>query len=340
MTAHFDGRYSVAPRFSDLLAHYRFSKLKFIAACGFEERASSILRQLAGQIDANADIQCIILDLLNRKDPSYLRARRQQRRNIAEMTKLVQHKKWDLKTIKVDLYSKELIARKPLLDALTSILRKFSGDFFLDISCIPRSILFPAMKMLWESDRARNLFVGYTEDPKAGALEKQADKYRPPAFISGFSLNESSKKIAIWFPILGSDPRPVGAILDRERFEYIYPIVGFPSTRPMETDEIVRRNRRLVEGNPDNLIFASMNDPFQLAMRLNSTIDEMRRAFGEEVSIIISPHGSKPQSVGAFLAAMTKGAALLYCQPRSYKARLGGSGTSLLYWLKGDPYRR
>jgi len=339
MIAHFDGRYSVQPRLSDLFAHYSFSKLKFIAACGFETRAPSILKQMSMRIDKGADVECILLDLLNRNDPSYLQARRRQRRNIVDMTDLVRLRKWNLRTIKVDLYSKKLIAHKPIMNTLTAILRKFVGDFFLDISSIPRSILFPVLKILWNSDRTKNLFVGYTEDTRVGALEKQADKYRPPAYIPGFSLKRTDGLIPIWFPILGNDAKPVNEISHESRFKYVYPVVGFPSTRPMETDELVKRNRELIECNPDNLIFASMNDPFQLAMTLNNTIDEMRGTFGADASIIISPHGSKPQSVGVFLTAMLKDAALLYCQPRAYKARLGGVGSSLLYWLKGDPYR-
>ncbi len=142
----------------------------------------------------------------------------------------------------------------------------------------------------------------------------------------------------MWFPILGWNKYPIEEIRKSYSFNEIYPIVGFPSTRPIETDRIVRLNKAVISDHAEKIIFASMNDPFQLSIKMNNAIEEIRSALRQDVRIVISPHGSKPQSVGVFITAMTQRAAIVYCQPRSYHPREGGIGSSNLYWLKGSPY--
>ncbi len=209
----------------------------------------------------------------------------------------------------------------------------------MDISCLPRSIVFPALRILWEAKQVRNLFVAFTDDPSVGHLEHQAETYRPPYFVPSFHPEVTSSSFRVWLPILGDDYRPIKDIWNGNSFNDIYPVVGFPSSEPIETDEIVRRNKRIIFGRSDKVIFASMNDPFQLSMKLNMLIDEIRSTLGGGVRMIISPHGSKPQSVGAFMTAMMKNAGMLYCQPLSYHSLAGKVGQSHIYWLKGEAYR-
>ena len=170
------------------------------------------------------------------------------------------------------------------------------------------------------------------------ALEHQATRFRKPAFVPLFSSPRPARNFSVWFPILGRDKTPIDMILKSISFGDTYPVVGFPSTRPIETDQIVRLHRNILADNTENIVFASMNDPFQLSMRLNGAIDEIRNVFGEEARIVISPHGSKPQSVGVFLTAMLRGVPLVYCPPFSYRPKQGKIGPSHLYWVKGTPY--
>lgn len=332
----FDGRYGIRRDLSDFLNTYKFKELQFVTACGFENRAPTVLKHLAVRCP-QIRISCTIIDLLNRNDPLYQKARRLQRVNISKIRSVAQKRAWSLRWIRANLYSKTLIAHQPVVKHLMETLRAFSGDFLVDISCMPRSIVFPVLRVLWKSSRVRNLFVAYTEDKSVGALETQAAGFRTPRYLPYFR-ERNTARFCVWLPILGGDARPIKMIKAYMQFNDVYPVVGFPSTRPIETDEIVRLNREIIGEHTERLVFASMNDPFQLSMKLNSEIDELRSSFGKDIRVIISPHGSKPQSVGAFLTAVTRQTAVLYCQPLSYKSLQGSVGSSHLYWLKGTPY--
>jgi hypothetical protein len=286
---------------------------------------------------ADFNVKCVSVDLLNRKDPLYREARILQKRNLRKMEDIAARKKWQLGFVRSDLYSNRVIAHTPLLRKLRSTLKSFAGDYMVDISSLPRSVALPALRVLWESDRVQNLLVAFTEEPGVGALEHQAKKFGAPAFLPLFAPAKYAR-FSVWFPILGWNKHPIAEIRKRYEFNDIYPVVGFPSSRPIETDKIVRLNMSEIFDRTEKIIFASMNDPFQLSIRLNGAIDEIRSALKNDVMIAISPHGSKPQSVGVFLSAMIRGASIVYCQPLSYQPREGEIGLSHVYWLKGTPY--
>ncbi len=334
MRSAFDGRYGIAREPADLFDLYKIRELQFVGGCGFETRTTSVFRALA---NTEAEVSCTIVDLLNKNDPSYRKSRRLQKPNMTDFQEIAKGKDWHFNKITADLYSDRFVAHTSLLKTLREILRRFSGDFLVDISSLPRSIMLPALRVLWESRKVKNLFASYTEDPTVGHLEKQATGYRPPAFLPLFSQTNASR-FSVWFPILGSDDEPLRKIFRSSKFNDTYPVVGFPSSRPIESDEIVRENQAVIRGQIEKIIFASMDNPFHLALKLNSMIDEIRRAFGNEANVILSPHGSKPQSVGVFLTSVMRDASVLYCQPLSYTSLPGKVGPSLVYWLKGNVY--
>src|SRR5205814_1024729 len=170
--------------FSRFLAKYDFGKLQFVVGCGFEARTNAIMSWMANSSDAK--IECTIVDLLNDRDPNYEGAKKLQKENVRQMKGFASRRRWRARTIKSDLYSTRSIAHIPLLETLKSILRRFSGDFLFDISSLPRSIVLPALKMLWKQARVRNLLIAYTEDPTVGALEKQAKDFREPSYLPFF----------------------------------------------------------------------------------------------------------------------------------------------------------
>jgi hypothetical protein len=332
----FDGHYGIKLGLSDFLNIYKSENLEFISACGFEDRAPAVFQKLALRWPQKK-VSCTIIDLLNRNDPAYRKARSLQRSNITRVQQDAQKCAWSFRQIKANLYSKTPIAHEPVVKHLLERLRRFSGDFLVDISCMPRSIVFPVLWVLWNSNHVRNLVVAFTEDTSVGALETQAADFRSPKYLPYFR-ERNPVGFSVWMPILGGDVRPTEKIKAYMRFNDVYPVVGFPSTRPIETDEIVRLNRGIIGQHTGHLIFASMNDPFHLSMKLNSEVDGLRSSFGKDIRIILSPHGSKPQSIGAFLTAVMERTGVLYCQPLSYKTLPGSVGSSYVYWLKGTPY--
>ncbi len=174
MHGHFDGRYGVQLRFEreaefeKFLDRHTFSELRFITGCGFESRTTVMMTWIANH--ASFKVECLGVDLLNKHDPSYPKARRLQQKNMSEMQDIAQKKRWRFTLVKSDLYSARSIAHRPVLDALKSMLANFSGDYLVDISSLPRSIALPVLKILWNSVRARNLLAVYTEDTRVGAL--------------------------------------------------------------------------------------------------------------------------------------------------------------------------
>jgi len=322
--------------FLEFVGKCDFKKLHFITGCGFELRARVIAEWLAESTDLR--VQCTIVDLLNKNDPLYERARTLQQENMQHIRNVVSIAKWPRQIVTSNLYSGRSVAHRPLQRALMSILRRFEGDFLVDISSLPRSIALPALKILWGSSHVRNLLVTYTQEPRTGALERQARNFAEPDYLPLFHQPRAGAGFSVWFPILGWDPRPIRKIDEQFVFNDTYPVVGFPSPGPIDTDEIVRKNKAMLKGRTEKIIFASMNDPFQLSMRLNSAIDEIQGVFGKDANIIISPHGSKAQSVGILITAMSRAVSIMYCQPLSYFPRRGGIGSSHLYWLKGTPY--
>ncbi len=327
--------FSKREQFIGFLQRFGIQQVHALVGCGFESRTTVVYNWLAGQKSLN--VECTIVDLLNKSDPSYQDARRFQVKNMESMKKRASKSGWRMTRIATNLYSKRSFPHRPVLSAVKLVLRRFSGDFLVDISSLPRSIALPALKLLWRAAKVKNLLVLYTEDSTVGALEKQARDFRGPSYLPYFRPRASSS-LSIWFPILGSDHRPIRAIGSYRHFNDTYPVVGFPSSRPIETDDIVRENNGIIAGRSENVIFASMNNPFHLSMTLNGVIEEVRSSLGPNVQITLSPHGSKPQSVGVLMTAISKGADILYCQPSSYRPREGGIGSTHLYWLKGTPY--
>ena len=339
----FRGRYGVQLDFrgeddfvSSFLEKYDLRRLHFITGCGFESRTRVIMEWLANHIDS--PVECTVVDLLNKRDPQYKSARRLQVKNMAKIRSITKAAKWRKRLVRSNLYSGKSLAHRPLLRALRSTLSRFNGDFLVDISSLPRSIALSALRILWGAKGTRNLLVGYTEEANVGSLERQARDFGEPSYLPFFYPSLPSTAPSVWFPVLGGDSRPIRKIENRFQFDDIYPIVGFPSTRPVETDEIVRNNSTLLKNRTEKIIFASMNDPFQLSIKLNNAIDEIRSAFGQRTAIVMSPHGSKPQSVGILMTAVSRSASLAYCQPLSYHPMKGGIGPTHLYWLKGTPY--
>ena len=282
--------------FLEFVGKCDFKKLHFITGCGFELRARVIAEWLAESTDLR--VQCTIVDLLNKNDPLYERARTLQQENMQHIRNVVSIAKWPRQIVTSNLYSGRSVAHRPLQRALMSILRRFEGDFLVDISSLPRSIALPALKILWGSSHVRNLLVTYTQEPRTGALERQARNFAEPDYLPLFHQPRAGAGFSVWFPILGWDPRPIRKIDEQFVFNDTYPVVGFPSPGPIDTEGV----------------------------------------FGKDANIIISPHGSKAQSVGILITAMSRAVSIMYCQPLSYFPRRGGIGSSHLYWLKGTPY--
>jgi len=206
--------------------------------------------------------------------------------------------------------------------------------------------MFPIFKKIYnEHSSTNNFFVSFTEIEPLGSQESQVVSYWQPQWLPGFEPNAHKNKaeITVWLPILGFDYRRVREILEKFTFDEVYPVVGFPSVRPLETDSIVRIHKALFEIYKvpfENIVYVPIQDPFQLALTLTDFIRDMILSTRGAVHFVISPLGSKPQLIGACLTALNNpNTSMLAVWPRSYDPLAAKNGESYIYWIKGEIYK-
>jgi hypothetical protein len=341
-------KYYVFRKFRALANVCKFKSPTIICACGFEPRSYKIL-ELIDSENVEGDVSLLVADLTGEAspgDPYSQKAAPMIKQNRERFRALAETKGFKCEFLPTKFYdeSAEYAGHTEICERIQQI--KFSpnsDDVILDISSMPRAMMFPVFSQVYKScPNSQNLFVTFTEIA-IGSKESQVISYWKPQWLPGFApktqLGEA--KISIWLPILGFDYRRVEEILRAFKFDEIFPIVGFPSLRPLETDSIVRAHKVLFDVYKvpfRSIIYAPMQDPFQLAIQMNRLVhDAVPRSDGTQV--VISPFGSKPQSLGACLMALhNDNVALLAVWPKSYDPQAARSTDSYVYWIKGKIY--
>ncbi len=82
MSNTFNGKYGVTREFAKFARSYSFDRLQFIGGCGFELRTTRILEQLSRL--TKGGVECTFVDLLNRRDRNFHKAKKLQRPNMAQ----------------------------------------------------------------------------------------------------------------------------------------------------------------------------------------------------------------------------------------------------------------
>jgi len=344
-------KYYFFTKTEDFFNKYTLNSPTIICACGFEQRTYRIFELLQMQ-NPTGDVKVLIADLRKEAspgDPYYSKAEPIITSNMNKMISIINSRGWWYKVCTCNFFdeSQSYVAHQELCKAIDDIkVGEAKEDIILDISSMPRAMMFPVFKKLFnEHSHANNLFVSFTEIEPLGSQESQVVSYWQPQWLPGFEPNphKHEAETIVWLPILGFDYRRVREILEKFTFDEIYPVVGFPSSRPLETDIIVKTHKALFEVYKvpfDNIIYVPIHDPFQLALTLTDFIRDIIVSGDKTVDFVISPLGSKPQSIGAcFTALNNPNVSMLAVWPTSYNPLAAKNGESYLYWIKGDIYK-
>jgi hypothetical protein len=193
----------------------------------------------------------------------------------------------------------------------------------LDMSSMPKVILFPLVVAALDNVLVRRLLVAYTEPQTYSRGTLQANPDIPASPMPGFNHLEAGRLLA-WIPLLGFGSyftvhvhEAIGEAgrLDRR----VFPLVGFPGFEPDFFDRMIfESGRRLVSSwadTGDRFLYAPAWDPFATQDVVIRAIDELTAS---DVAWIGSPLGPRPMALGMMLAARARRMTLMNCQARSY----------------------
>jgi hypothetical protein len=238
-------------------------------------------------------------------------------------------------------------------------------DIVVDISALPRSIYFPLIGRLlliidtWQLDSPRpNLHVVVSESLELDRLIHTEGIDDDATYLHGFSggvdMEATSDIPRIWIPILGESQRgELERIYDLVHPDEICPVLPFPSSDPRRGDNLILNYRELLFDRfriePDNIIYASEKNPFEVYRQLNKTTTQYKNALHplNGCKVVISALSSKLLSLGALLSGyeMRDVVGIAHVESSGY-VMSAGTDISLVHeelfeiWLSGECYER
>lgn len=336
-----------ASKFQDYLAQ---GSTFFICSAGFETRSTALIGKIATTLGSNTT--CILITLRNSADPKDSDNVPYQEQNIRVLKRIATERGIQMHDVTCDLLDKD---HKPsghmkLLQDLQRIIPSGNEDkikFIVDVSCLPRLLMFPLLNYLYDTYKGSDLLIGVTEN-QSERVEKNKDyEYTEPDWIPQFEGRYSTDpdSINVWIPVLGLDKDRVERILNKYHFDTIFPFIGFPSSTPRDTDLVAKVHRQLfcdpkyAIGAKD-VLYAPLLDPFLLYHRVDRLVGYLLSVpeVDNRTTISLSPFGTKTQSLGVFLCAKFLNAGIVYTQPIGYKPIVGDVGDSYIYYLRGVMY--
>jgi hypothetical protein len=298
----------------------------FILGHGFDPRMCNAIRIIMGA-GGNGLRDCIALVYdEGAESPSY-KYKKLIDDNWATLNNLIKEgQRGDILTRKIQIWSsdKRRIASLSAARVFDS-LKEFSrySDIIIDISALPRSIYFPlihkilllieTMKMSDENLTTPNLHVVVSEDYILDSRIHEEGIEDTANYIHGFGAidlesNEGMPKV--WIPILGEGKEnQLAKIRDFIKPKEVSPLLPFPSHNPRRGDDLIQEYRRflfdtiLIE--PQNIIYADEQNPFQVYRQIKKTIIQYNQSLKilGGCKVVISSLSSKLLSIGALLSA-------------------------------------
>jgi len=331
--------------FNELLDVYHImdSSLLFIGAIGFDNRCIEVLKTITDKIDSNHSRKQMFLFvyLNNPSDLHYLSATRIQKQHETTIKKIMANKNltYEIVDTKQFFQNNHFFAHVNIMKKLKQINLNEFKNIIIDTSSMPRAIILYILDyVLNHTHDYINVFVTYAYYKTLGSFHPQIEIYEP--IIIGNESEVMDKIILI--PILGYNYNMLEAIIRKyhNRIIDIYPVVGLPSIKPLESDNIVKYNRKLfIEyGVPfSNVIYGSMYNPFILYMKLSKLVNNIRNI--GNFDIVTAPLGTKPQAVATGILKYIDKINIVYTPPRSYPIITYDHVSKILfYWIKGEVY--
>ncbi len=219
-------------------------------------------------------------------------------------------------------------------DALNAVVSELKGKAYdsiiFDISTMPKRILFLLFRRVWEISE-QNVIAIYST-PSEYSSEPLFYEIGQPNLLPGFnSKNGSKEKLDAWIAILGFEGDSAIKTMQWGSFNKVIPIIAFPGYRAAYVDRVLYANKDLLkQPEMERIYYSSANNPFQTSELINNLLIRL-----SEYSIVLSPMGPKPHSLGLCLSAIQHDLQVVYAQPWAYNPNYSiGYVTTFAYWLK------
>jgi hypothetical protein len=228
-------------------------------------------------------------------------------------------------------------------------------DIIVDLSALSVGVAFPLVKLLLGIARKhqRNLHVVVTDDPSIdeeidGISSEKAETLF--SFKGELGLHDTSNVTILWLPQLTARrKRALGrvyATLTEDQEVEVCPLLPFPARDPRRGDELIEVYQEEFESiwrvDARDLIYVDERKPLDLYRTVLDIDDARRRVFrklGGSLTVL-SPFGSKVQSLGALMAALERDFPVMYVETLAYRSTpAAGDGGELVHvWLHGEAY--
>jgi hypothetical protein len=329
---------------AEFACKYSMQRTLLICNAGFENRSFTGLRNLSKMLDK--ECMCILLTIRNRFNPELSKTNALLESSRATMMAICAERGVQVHDLTCDLFdeNKLVVGHEPIIDGISKVLNESAFEHIVfDVSSVPRVLIFPILKFLWRETRERDLFVIVTENEVERSPPNTGLEYTEPAIIPGFKGKDvGSDVIKIWIPVLGRDPKRIDRIEGKLHFDDIFPVVGFPSSTPVDTDLIVKLHKEFFNTHAVTLrdiIYTPFDNPFDVFLRMARLVRSLRvKDFENRMKITTSPFGTTAQSVGVCISAIILDLEVLSTQPVGYRPVASDEGKSYIHCLKGRVY--
>lgn len=228
-------------------------------------------------------------------------------------------------------------------------------DIIADLSAFSLGVAFPLVKLLLEAARAhhRNLHVVVTDDL---SIDEETDGLPSEkaetvfSFKGALGLHDTSNVTILWLPQLTARRRKslgrVYAALTEGQSVEVCPLLPFPARDPRRADGLLEVYQEELESiwrvDARDLIYVDERKPLDLYRTVLDIDDARQRVFrklGGSLTVL-SPFGSKVQSLGALMAALDRDFPVMYVETLAYhSAPKASDGGELVHvWLHGEAY--
>lgn len=231
-------------------------------------------------------------------------------------------------------------------------------DLVVDLSGLSVGMSFPLVAHALNLARKakKNLHVFVSDDPELddAVVATLAEKAEPVAGFRGdLGLDERSGASLLWLPQLTPRHRKalqrVHQMLSEQSKDHeidVCPVLPFPSRDPRRGDRLIHAYREEFESawgvDARDLVYVDERNPVDIYRTVLDIDDVRKRVFASlgGSTTVLTPFGSKVQSLGALMAALDRRFPVVYVETVSYQ----GIGTSTAQadlvhvWLYGEAY--
>lgn len=352
----FDSQNSIERFWDSYYPSQEQKKILIVMGKGFDPRMNNVLQFSADKLSAHP-IYCLSIDYPaghpTEVDDFY-------HDNVDVFNDIVQKKSITNYEIKMD----SALEWHRRIKLLCRDLAKFDyngyTDIIVDVSSLPRSIYFNAIKVIYDVvNEKTNVFLAVTENVEIDKLIRKEYLYDEVSPLWGFEGNYKIEsqidQKRIFVPLLGENHKlSLDKIYENFNSDDVCPVLPFPSRNPRRSDDLLAEYRGFLEDRihiaPQDITYADERNPFELYRILNRMILDYKETLfpiSKNVCFGFALLTSKLQSLGALLIGLEYPKETTMYDPisRDYKItdkekirnEIKNSEIFLL-WIKGEPY--